>query len=199
MVVADISGHRTWLLNNNMVSRLDPRARNGSGLTQAKYGGPICLASERFKIRTWQVPLTAGLIQLDLELTQAKEKDLYFIASQETPFFFWWMWTKKHVAPSHTGYHSIMTLQEAILSWFRSVLFGISIFMVKSCHNLFCSMGGFVLLFFFFCQFLLDIIFIWLMWQELYWGQNLLYIMNMSPSVSLTYSLLLFNTEKIII
>lgn len=149
MVVADISGHRTWLLNNNMVSRLDPRARNGSGLTQAKYGGPICLASERFKIRTWQVPLTAGLIQLDLKLTQAKEKDLYFIASQETPFFFWWMWTKKHVAPSHTGYHSIMTLQEAILSWFRSVLFGISIFMVKSCHNLFCSMGGFVLLFFF--------------------------------------------------
>lgn len=150
MVVADISGHRTWLLNNNMVSRLDPRARNGSGLTQAKYGGPICLASERFKIRTWQVPLTAGLIQLDLKLTQAKEKDLYFIASQETPFFFWWMWTKKHVAPSHTGYHSIMTLQEAILSWFRSVLFGISIFMVKSCHNLFCSMGGFVLLLFFF-------------------------------------------------
>lgn len=150
MVVADISGHRTWLLNNNMVSRLDPRARNGSGLTQAKYGGPICLASERFKIRTWQVPLTAGLIQLDLKLTQAKEKDLYFIASQETPFFFWWMWTKKHVAPSHTGYHSIMTLQEAILSWFRSVLFGISIFMVKSCHNLFCSMGGFVLFFFFF-------------------------------------------------
>lgn len=148
MVVADISGHRTWLLNNNMVSRLDPRARNGSGLTQAKYGGPICLASERFKIRTWQVPLTAGLIQLDLKLTQAKEKDLYFIASQETPFFFWWMWTKKHVAPSHTGYHSIMTLQEAILSWFRSVLFGISIFMVKSCHNLFCSMGGFVLFFF---------------------------------------------------
>lgn len=56
-----------------------------------------------------------------------------------------------------------------------------------------------VLFYFFFCQFLLDIIFIWLMWQELYWGQNLLYIMNMSPSVSLTYSLLLFNTEKIII
>lgn len=53
-----------------------------------------------------------------------------------------------------------------------------------------------------FCHFLLGIISILLMWQEFYWGYNLicLYIMNMSPSLSLIIcSLLLFNLEKIII
>lgn len=109
------------------------------------------------------------------------------------------------------GYH-LMILREALLvllvTWDNTFPYCLGQFdlefrllqgQVLITLSVLWDLGRFLFVFVDSCWLLL--IYLLLMWQELYWGYNLtcLYIMNMSPSLSLIiYSFLLFNIEIII-
>jgi len=218
--LASISELCIWFLSNIVVSGIDPSARNGSQLTQTKRANPISLASEWFKVRIWH----SSDSRIDRAWSETDSVTLrrsaYIVLVAKRLHFSSDECEQENMVPPRppvtVGYH-LMIPKEAILSfWFHEIVFPyflghfyleFQFLQWKFIITLFVLWAFVVVVAVFLFHFVnscwVFLASVLLMWQGLYWEYSLLaflYIVNISPNLSLIiYSLLLFNIGKNVI